>query len=205
MKKCYYYIAQKQLDGGDYKKALKNFKKADDKLEAQSKAAQLEIMFMRDAAVGDKVTFGNGGWTVLENDGSRVLILRNKVYKAKAFDNDGGNVWTDSSLRKWLNKKQNTGFSSDERNYMEEQYLGKPAEKGELAEKQFLLTEAQYKQYMDIIPAVEETYWLKDSGPTEGMVKCVAADGSVTETYADSEDVFIRQAIWVSPSLAGAQ
>ena len=64
----------------------------------------------------DLYEMGGYTWQVLEiRDGEALLITRD-IIDARAFDNDGKtNIWSKSSLRKWLNREFYSGFSAEEK------------------------------------------------------------------------------------------
>lgn len=198
MKKCYYALGEEAYKQEDYKKAFEYYKKAEDKRDAPLKKKNLEQMFIRESGVGDIVEFGKAEWIVLDKDGDNALLLKKEINKKKAFDTKGRTSWLISSYRDWLNKKYKSRFSQEERDIMVEQYIDKPAKKGELKERFFPLSAEQYSRYKEIIPLVDKTYWLKDGSIMNNQVKAVAPDGSIIYMKPDDSKVYSRQACVVN-------
>lgn len=127
-------IMSGQNRDADYKKALDLYKEGDldgayvlfcgldgyeDSAEYAEKIfTETKIESVRFAEEGDIITFGryeqdndlsNGPeeikWLILERRGESVLVLSVYALDSMVFDSPGGsNSWTDSSVRRWLNR-----------------------------------------------------------------------------------------------------
>lgn len=129
-----YNKAMNLLESGDYDSAyilLKEFTYKDSK----EKFEKYEQPLIRNAAVGDKITFGtyeqdnvtsNGAedieWLVLAKENNKILVISDKVldfqpYNEKPYyETRKAITWEQCSLRKWLNDSfLNEAFSEEER------------------------------------------------------------------------------------------
>ncbi len=198
MKKCYCALGDEAYRNGDYEKALDNYKKAEDKLNAPVMKRRLEQMYIEKAEPGDSVILGKTTWIVLDKDGDNALLIKEDINKQVKFDKGKKTSWLISSYRNWLNKKYKLRFSSEERAIMVEQYIDKPAKKGEMKERFFPLTTEQYVKYQNIIPKVDNSYWLKDGSIMNGQVKVVRPDGKIEYADPDDPEIYTRQACVVN-------
>jgi len=64
----------------------------------------------------DLYEMGGYEWLVLEIRDGKALLITRDIIDTRAFDNGGKtNIWSKSSLRKWLNKEFYSGFSAEEK------------------------------------------------------------------------------------------
>ena len=64
----------------------------------------------------DLYEMGGYTWQVLEIRDGKALLITRDIIDARAFDNDGKtNIWSESSLRKWLNGEFYSGFNAEEK------------------------------------------------------------------------------------------
>ena len=65
---------------------------------------------------GDLYEMGGYTWQVLEIRNGKALLITKDIIDVRAFDTKGGtNIWSESSLRKWLNRDFYSGFSAQEK------------------------------------------------------------------------------------------
>ena len=55
----------------------------------------------------------------------------------------------------------------------------------------------QYEKYKYIIKCTDKSYWLKDSGNSEGNVCYVKEDASISEAPSDEDNISVRSSFWV--------
>lgn len=124
-----YNKAMNLLESGDYDSAyilLKEFTYKDSK----EKFEKYEQPLIRNAAVGDKITFGtyeqdnvtsNGAedieWLVLAKENNKILVISDKALDCQKYNSTSGlTTWEECSLREWLNDSfLNATFSEEER------------------------------------------------------------------------------------------
>lgn len=124
-----YNKAMNLLESGDYDSAyilLKEFTYKDSK----EKFEKYEQPLIRNAAVGDKITFGtyeqdnvtsNGAedieWLVLAKENNKILVISDKALDCQKYNSTSGlTTWEECSLREWLNDSfLNAAFSEEER------------------------------------------------------------------------------------------
>ena len=123
-----YNKAMNLLESGDYDSAytlLKEFTYKDSK----EKFEKYEQPLIRNAAVGDKITFGtyeqdndtsNGAeeieWLVLAKESNKLLVISGKALDCQKYNSTSGlTTWEECSLRYWLNDSfLNEAFSEEE-------------------------------------------------------------------------------------------
>lgn len=193
MKECYYYIAEKFIEEGSYTKALANYKRAQNKFDAEKKAFDIEKKIIGESVPGDVVKYGNSKWIILSKSERQALLFEKKASIEKKFDKDGKNIWYGSSLCNWLNKEFIKEFSQDERLVM----AGQGMINGKDREIISVLDKVQYEKYKNIIIDTNKSYWLKDSGSSRGNVCYVKEDASTGEAPSGEDNIFVRSSIWV--------
>lgn len=196
MKECYYKLAQAFEEKGYYDKALLNYKLAQNKLDACKKACGLEKKFIKESLPGTTIRYGEDEWILLDKDGSQALLLENSTGIKKCFDENGNNIWQDSTLCQWLNIDYISRFSEEERSAMVIQgqlNIGKK----KIKELIFILNKEQYEKYKDIIIKQGKSYWLKDSGASAGSIYYVKEDAYVAEAPSNSNNIYSRCSFWV--------
>lgn len=193
MKECHYYIAERFMEEGSYNKALANYKKAQNKFDAEKKAFSIEKKIIGEAMPGDIVKYGNKKWIILSKSERQALLFEKSASVKKKFDKDGKSIWHGSSLCNWLNKEFIKEFSQDERMVM--------AGLGMINEKEreiiSILDKVQYGKYKDIIKDTNKSYWIKDSGGNGKNVCYVKEDASISEAPSDEDNIFVRSSFWV--------
>ncbi len=123
-----YDRAIKMIESGDYKSAYNLLKNLNYK-DSADLTLQIKKTLMRDAKIGDYITFGayeqdnniaNGKedieWIVLAKDTDKVLIISRYALDCKQYHSRYAIVdWENCSLRKWLNETFiSKAFSADE-------------------------------------------------------------------------------------------
>lgn len=138
---------------------------------------------------GNVVTAAGHDWLVLKVDGNKVYCLRNELLDEKEFD-ENSNDWKTSNLRSFLNNEMYAELSEE---IGEDNILPIPAdltsldgqkEYGSCEDKVSLLTVDLYRKHRDILPNMNEWWWLLTPWSTkcnnyESAVCCVSARGNV--------------------------
>ena len=161
---------------------------------------------------GDGFSFGSYhdllDWKVLKVEEGKLLAIANNVIEWKPFDNEGGNNWESSSLRKWLNNEfAPKSFVSDpDEETLDDQIV----EKNKNGDYVFLLSYKEAEDYYDILSelpgpsaniqlAYEEefgdwyeegnvAYWLIPENGKFTYVDCYGDSSIITE-----EDIAIEE------------
>lgn len=193
MKECYYYIAERHNKEGAYTKALANYKKAQDKFDAEEKAFGIEKKIISEAVPGDITRYGRGRWIILSKTERQALLFAKDNLPKKKYDKDGKSVWHGSSLCHWLNKEFIKEFSPEERAVIAGQGMINEKDREVIS----VLDKVQYEKYRDIIKGTGKSYWLKDSGSSEGSVCYVKEDASVSEAPCGEDNISVRSSFWV--------
>ncbi|MDE6851800.1 MAG: hypothetical protein K2J67_04845 [Lachnospiraceae bacterium] len=187
---CYYQLAGKAEERGQEKKAMKLYRLAGRYQDAAEHTAVLEKKLLQQTVVGDKVSFGGRNWIILEKQSDRVMMLAASAPQFKKFDQDGG-FWEDSSLKSWLDNS----FLSQDYSQQEQEMVLPADKKGQ--DKVFLLSEREYRKYRDLIPEIQNRWWLCDNTIEPNHAKCVLGSEILT-IPADTKKIGVRPAIWVT-------
>lgn len=114
-KKLRYNRALGYIENGDITRAMADFKILGDYADSADYLANMDGIRFRHCKVGDVITFGNFklslmemgydgnfdiDWKVIKRDGTRVLAVSEKIIDVREF---GGENWSESALRRWLN------------------------------------------------------------------------------------------------------
>ena len=75
--------------------------------------------------VGDIVVFGDYTWNVINETDDGYTLLCEKCITQNAYDTDGDNLWSKSSLREWLNNDFYNEFSDEEKAMIRRTYIDK--------------------------------------------------------------------------------
>lgn len=193
IKECHYYIAEKFMKKGNYNKALKNYKKAHNKFDAEEKAFNIERDIISKADKGSIVNYGRDKWIILTKTERQALLFSNRCKIKKQFDTKGKNIWHGSSLCKWLNKDYIKKFNKYERSIMAGQGMINEKDREIIS----ILDKAQYEKYKDMINSTGSCYWLKDSGSKDGMACCVKEDALAGEASSNNDGIYVRSSLWV--------
>lgn len=127
-KKARYERALAYIDAGEFDLAESELKALGDYADSAELAGNMNTMKFKNCKVGDVITFGNFPlslmetgytgdfdieWKVIKRDGTRVLVISRRVLDVREF---GGENWSESSLRSWLNNDfYNNCFSESEK------------------------------------------------------------------------------------------
>ncbi len=152
--------------------------------------------------VGGTIERGTITWKVLEIDGSKALIISEKVLTTKAHLEDAGNLksWNDSLINKWLNDTSSDGFIA--------QYgLGDVsiAQVGDVNGKVFLLTKTEVEAYFSDkasrvaydLSGEASMWWLASVNTSESYYDAVEANGSFGSSPVHY-DQGVRPALWIN-------
>ncbi|MCM1167263.1 MAG: DUF6273 domain-containing protein [Lachnospiraceae bacterium] len=114
-KKVRYDRALGYINSGDLNRAEAEFKFLGDYADSADYVANMDEIRFRHCNVGEIITFGNFklslmemgytgdfdiDWKVIKRDGTRVLAVSREIIDVRAF---GGENWSESALRQWLN------------------------------------------------------------------------------------------------------
>lgn len=193
IKECHYYIAEKFMEEEDYNKALINYKKAQNKFDAEEKAFNIERDIIARAVPGSIVKYGRDKWLILAKTERQALLFSKTARIKKKFDKEGKNIWHGSSLCRWLNKDYIKKFSRYERYIMAGQGMINEKDREVIS----VLDKEQYEKYKGIINNTGKCYWLKNSGSGKGMACCVKEDASAGEAPSGEDGIYVRSSLWV--------
>lgn len=200
IKKCYYYVGLKKEKEGKYRAALRDYKRAETKFDAQARAARIEKKMITEAEPGDVIFFGTSNWVILEKTpDKKVFMMKEKVGKKKRFsmENSESNDWYESEACRWLNTKQLKKYSDNEMALIVAKNTVKPAQDEEFSEYFFELSKDEYEKYKTLIPAGKNAYWLKDKAQDSNEILCVHPDGTVKGEDASNGKIQLRQGCWI--------
>lgn len=191
---CYYKLAEQAENKGQDKKAMKLYRMAWNRLDAAEKTAALEKKLLQQAEDGDKVSFGGRNWIVLEQRNDKVLLLAASAPQFKKFDKNGGADWEDSTLKQWLDTSfLGETYSGQERDMV----LPLEEAASDSVEKAFVLAEKEYRKYKDLIPEIENRWWLRDAAIQRNHVKCIVGD-EVLAIPSNTKKTGVRPAMWIT-------
>ncbi len=167
---------------------------------------------------GDIVTLGkipasdtkHGGeditWKVLKVEGSRALIISEKILTEKAHSTTSSSVsaWSNSEINKWLNGDFLTAYALDKINMaaVEHSEDGKDNKSSVSDEKVFLLSDYEAGNYFrtydlrkcENLDGVTEDWLMRDKN--SGEFYYVDANGHDAQTCSETEAKGIRPAFW---------
>lgn len=191
---CYYKLAEQADEAGKVKKAMKLYRLAWYYSDAPEHTARLEKELLRQANIGDTVSFGGRNWTVLEHQEDQLLLFAKSAPQFHPFDKNGGATWEKSTLKAWMDQSFLGGsFMTLEKEMVEYQQQDEDAG----TEKAFLLSYEEYQQYQNLIPEIQNRWWLRDNVIERNHAKCVMGDQILT-IPADTKKIGVRPAMWVS-------
>ena len=167
----------------------KKYSEAKDKLQQittykdSSKLLKIISLTTANYTVGDSVSILQKSWIVLENTGSRVLLLSEGIVAKLeyGFDND----WNTSTINTWLNRDFIQGSE-----YMYDIIDGQI----------FLLSIEEVNRYSDTIKEAKVTtnWWLRSPGKTNLYVSYVSMSGDVDAAGRPCNLVAgVRPAVWI--------
>ena len=152
---------------------------------------------LKTAARGTVFPYAGEKWVVLEHDpAGRTLCLRLEVIPDKPFDEDNRNNFAISSSKEWMNGpyldnlidavKGPHAFLTTELDLTADDGL---KDYGTCTVTIFSLTVDQYRRNRDVIPLVDDWYWLSTAYSTaangyEHSARSVHSDGALFRNYA---------------------
>lgn len=198
LRACYYNLGLECLEKGNKERALKLFVKAETYADASAKAAALEQKFLQEAKKGEKVTFGNKKWFVLDKKKNRILLLCNKIDKKMIYSGEENTDWEDSQVYNWLNSTfLSQTFSVEEAAMVINPYETVSNEEN-TAGYAFALSSEEYLDCVQFVGTNQKNWWLRDKGLSSMGAEYVNQDGEVKKTYVNNAGCYIRPAIWVN-------
>lgn len=161
-------------------------------------------------------------WVVLAKEDDRVLVMSDKLIDAQSYNYTGAEVtWETCSLRKWLNSTFLTSaFDSGERKLILKADVPTPG--NATKDKVFLLSEAEYKQYLsssaysscdftdyaDLKAKFSDSnfgkecsheWWLRGSGERPDWASIAYTESSgISESPVEKMSNGVRPAMWIS-------
>ena len=150
---------------------------------ATARAAAFEPPSFFKLKKGDIYRFGPYEWQVLKVEGDRALLVTKDVVERKAYNKGGGStIWTECSLRKYLNGRDfRAKFTYEEW----ESILDITHEDTRESDRVFLLNRREVSQYLNSKDRVAKSedldawWWLRSSNSPSGKAMNVSGDGSI--------------------------
>ncbi|MBP5261115.1 MAG: TIR domain-containing protein [Clostridiales bacterium] len=155
------------------------------------------LLISNHPSVGDCVRFGEytsgkrfSTWTVLDVQGSQVLLLSTLTVSVRRFD-PSSNDWNNSEIKSWLNSTYyNQAFTSQEQSMIVDKGYGKV----------FLLSIEEDRAYRGLYQISGNNFWLRSPG-TNSHYAALDVFGSVNDYSIDVDrDAGVRPAIWIDVS-----
>ena len=169
---------------------------------------------LKTAARGTVFPYAGEKWVVLEHDpAGRTLCLRLEVIPDKPFDEDNRNNFAISSSKEWMNGpyldnlidavKGPHAFLTTELDLTADDGL---KDYGTCTVTIFSLTVDQYRRNRDVIPLVDDWYWLSTAYSTaangyEHSARGVSADGTLGGNSAYGGNYGLRPACYLDSDL----
>lgn len=210
---CGYQRAAMFAKKGDFEMAVKIlYNKVGDYKDALQKKAWYEKKVLEKVKAGDEVIFGKERWLVAEvGQGKRLLVKKIPMDAQLAYQEGPGEFsWAESNIRQWLEGEY---FRQCFSGYEQEMILQTQIETGANSvygtkggavsnDHIFLLDEQQAKQYRKQLKVSgnQKEWWLRTPGKEADSAVFVSAKGEVMRCgyAADSKDMAVRPAVWVS-------
>lgn len=169
---------------------------------------------LKTAARGTVFLYAGEKWVVLEHDpAGRTLCLRLEVIPDKPFDEDNRNNFAISSSKEWMNGpyldnlidavKGPHAFLQTELDLTADDGL---KDYGTCTVTIFSLTVDQYRRNRDVIPLVDDWYWLSTAYSTaangyEHSARLVNSGGALDWNYAVNGSYGLRPACYLDSDL----
>ena len=176
--------------------------------DSRSLLADWEAAQVAAAEIGKAVNFAGVSWRVLDEDGTRRLLILGTALADKAFQKDGSPcTWETSDIRAWLN--------SDwlEKDFLPEEQerivsVKHPAEDNpatgtsggaDTTDKVFLLSVTEAEKYLELMPETKRGWWLRTPGDRPGTMAFVSSDKTILEGghEVSSKEIRVKAALWV--------
>lgn len=204
-----YYRADIWNRLGQYERASTLYRKLDNYRDSSQKYALTEKRIIKNSEAGAIVKLNDTEWRVLENTGSKVLLMKEKAIHALPYHTEYVPVtWESSFLRKWLNSKYlESAFTQEEREaillsiMINEDNPVYNTEGGNNTEDYiFLLSISEALKYKDLFPKFQSNSWLRTPGNHPGSAAFLSVDGTAMEYGYDvsGEGIKVRPVLWYS-------
>ena len=145
---------------------------------------------------GKEFRYGGISWIKLsENEDGEILAITKELIEDRAFDEEGSNNWQESSLRKYLNDTFLNRLIKEGANKKDFLKITQSLraddgtdEYGKTTDLISLLTDEQYRYYRNLLPKVDNWYWLitpYSCDPSFSyIVRLVSASGLLSSGHA---------------------
>lgn len=211
-----YKAAEKQLTGEDEALAYKNYKALakENYKDSAEKFVNLEKKHLKNTKIGEKVSFADMDWRVLDKKKDQVLLIKDKAIGSLAFDNGEAKAkfvtWATSSARNWLNTTfLEENFLDGERTLLADTAVKNAANPtygtaaGEdTTDKVFLLSYDEVEKYTEALHETESCWWLRTPGANENTMCFVYRDKTVMDygytVWSGNTKITIKPAVWVN-------
>lgn len=204
-----YYKAEIWSRLGYYERASTLYRKLDKYRDSSQKHALAEKRMIKNSAAGTTVKLNDTEWRVLENTGSKALLMKEEALHSMPYHTEYEPVtWESSFLRQWLNSKYlDNAFTQEEReaillsSMINEDNPVYGTEGGNNTEDYiFLLSISDALKYKDLFPKFQSICWLRTPGNHPGSAAFLSVDGSAMEYGYDvsGEGIKVRPVLWFS-------
>lgn len=168
---------------------------------------------LKNAARGTAFDYAGQSWILLENDDGRALCLSKDIIETRAFDEGNCNNFAVASSNKYLNGPylDNLVDACNGSNAFLESELDLTTDDGlkdygTCTVTIFSLTVDQYRRNRDVIPLVDDWYWLSTAYSTaangyEHSARLVWDDGTLNWDYAYYGSSGLRPACYLDSDL----
>ena len=168
---------------------------------------------LKNAARGTAFDYAGQSWILLENDDGRALCLSKDIIETRAFDEGNCNNFAVASSKEYLNGAYldnlledvngPNAFLTTELDLTTDDGL---KDYGTCTVTIFSLTVDQYRRNRDVIPLVDDWYWLSTAYSTaangyEHSARGVGSDGTLGRDYAYYGDNGLRPACYLDSDL----
>lgn len=177
--------------------------------DSAQRLLSLEQEHISDAEPGEKVTFANNKWLLLDKQGDKALLIKEKAIKNIPFQKKKGEAtWEDSYVRSWLNTEYiEKNFLQAESSIIENTVL--PVDenpsygtknKAETTDRVFLLSASEAAKYEDVLHKTKNCWWLRTPGASEGSMCFMYNDLTIMDYGYDchTHTLLVKPAVWVS-------
>lgn len=195
---CYYKLAQESEKEKDREKTLRYYRLAWASKDAMEKTVEIEREILKEAKVGDVVSFGGIKWSVLEKENGTCKLLMASKGHMLAYSNTDG-AWNDSNIKKWLNGSFLSAHFSDyeivimggkiknlRSSKKSLKNLIKKYEKKAVEDPVDILRASEYKAYQEqnILPEYPRNWWTKTVGASFDLMQCVRGQDGELEVHS---------------------
>ncbi len=196
-----YYLMGKQLvKNKNYDEAARAFGRVETYKDSEKLKVETEKKELVKAQIGDKVTFGNCEWKVLDKKDDQALLLRNENLSTMPYHNTIEAVtWEKSFIRQWLNSRflkeafsnleQKEIILSDLKNENNAVYGTTGGENTK--DYVYLLSIREARKYLPNVAGIKSNAWLRSPGNNPTAAAFYSADGKVMDYGYEATDVAI--------------